>query len=77
MECSKGTYIRTLCEDIAQKLGTIGYMKDLQRTKFNEFDLTKSTSLNELEKSNILEKIISVEKIFLGNEKIEIDNTKQ
>ncbi|MCL2384146.1 MAG: tRNA pseudouridine(55) synthase TruB [Oscillospiraceae bacterium] len=29
--CSKGTYIRVLCEDIAEKLGTVGYMKELQR----------------------------------------------
>ena len=30
--CSKGTYIRVLCEDIAKKLGTVGYMKELRRT---------------------------------------------
>ena len=29
VSCSKGTYIRTLCENIAEKLGTIGYMKEL------------------------------------------------
>ena len=29
--CSKGTYIRTLCEDIAKKLNTIGYMQNLLR----------------------------------------------
>lgn len=33
VECSKGTYIRTLCEDIAKKIGTVGFMKDLQRVK--------------------------------------------
>lgn len=31
--CSKGTYIRSLCEDIAQKLNTIGTMSALERTK--------------------------------------------
>ena len=31
VKCSKGTYIRSLCEDIATKLGTIGYMKELKR----------------------------------------------
>ena len=30
VECSKGTYIRSLCEDIAEKLGSIGYMKELK-----------------------------------------------
>ena len=34
--CSKGTYIRSLCEDIAKKLGTVGYMKELNRTKVEE-----------------------------------------
>ncbi len=31
VSCSKGTYIRSLCEDIAEKLGTYGYMKELNR----------------------------------------------
>ena len=39
VECSKGTYIRTLCEDIAKKIGTIGYMKELQRIKVNGFEI--------------------------------------
>ena len=33
VHCSKGTYIRTLCEQIAEKLGTVGYMKELNRTQ--------------------------------------------
>lgn len=33
VECSKGTYIRSLCEDIAEKLGTVGHMKELEREK--------------------------------------------
>ena len=39
VECSKGTYIRSLCEDIAEKLGTIGYMKELRRTRVGEFSI--------------------------------------
>ena len=37
VSCSKGTYIRSLCEDIAIKLGTVGFMKDLKRTKVRKF----------------------------------------
>lgn len=37
VSCSKGTYIRVLCEDIAEKLGTVGYMKFLQRTEVQKF----------------------------------------
>lgn len=33
VHCSKGTYIRTLCKDIAEALGTIGYMNNLRRLK--------------------------------------------
>lgn len=33
VEVSKGTYIRTLCKDIAESLGTIGYMNNLRRIK--------------------------------------------
>lgn len=76
VECSKGTYIRTLCEDIAKKLGTIGYMKELKRTKVNEFSIENSISLEELDCINIKEKIISIEQIFIGNMKIDLNNRK-
>ena len=33
VHCSKGTYIRSLCEDIAEKLNTVGFMKELTRIK--------------------------------------------
>lgn len=39
VECSKGTYIRTLCEDIAESMHTCGYMKSLRRTRVGEFSL--------------------------------------
>ena len=41
VSCSKGTYIRSLCEDIAEKLNTVGYMKELNRTKVGEFAIRK------------------------------------
>lgn len=56
VQCSKGTYIRSLCEDIAKKLGTIGYMKELNRTKVGKFFIENSITLEELENnSEILE----------------------
>lgn len=76
VRCSKGTYIRVLCEDIAEKLGTIGYMKELQRTSVNEFNIQNSISLDELENVNIEEKIVSIEKIFEDKPKIELNNRK-
>ena len=56
VECSKGTYIRTLCEDVANKLGTLGYMEGLQRTKVNNFDIKDAISLEYLDKVTIKEK---------------------
>ena len=52
VECSKGTYIRTLCEDISQKLGTVGYMEELQRTKVNTFKIEDSILLDDITLEN-------------------------
>ena len=71
VECSKGTYIRSLCEDIATRLGTIGYMKELNRTKVGSFGIKNSITLEELENcENINSKIITMEELFKSNEKI-------
>jgi len=48
--CSKGTYVRTLCEDIAKELGTVGTMSALTRTRAGEFTLEQSIELDELVK---------------------------
>lgn len=48
VECSKGTYIRTLGEDIAVALGTVGTMKKLVRTKVGGFALADSHTLDEI-----------------------------
>lgn len=75
VECSKGTYIRTLCEDIAGRLGTIGYMKELNRIQVGEFNINNSIKVEELKsnKDNIeyLNKhIISIEQVLENKEKI-------
>ena len=55
VECSKGTYIRVLAEDIAEKLGTVGTLKNLQRTVVGDFKIENSIKLEELEKLNLNE----------------------
>ena len=77
VECSKGTYIRTLCEDIAERLGTIGFMKELNRIQVGEFNIEQSVKINELkENKNNMEylrnHIISIEKLFEGKEIIKL-----
>ena len=78
VKCSKGTYIRTLCEDIAQKLGTVGYMKNLIRIKVGEFNIEDSTSIEELKENPkiIEEKIIPIETIFKDKNKIILNEGK-
>ena len=46
---SKGTYIRVLGKDIAEKLGTVGYLISLKRTKVGTFSISESISLNKFE----------------------------
>ena len=49
MECSKGTYVRSVGRDLAVKLGTVGYISMLRRTKVGSFDLSSTISLVKLE----------------------------
>lgn len=79
VHCSKGTYIRSLCEDIAQKLGTIGYMKELTRAKVGNFTINEAVKIEEIENNKeqiIKEKLISIEKFFESKESIKL-NKKQ
>ncbi len=51
--CGKGTYIRSLCEDIATKFGTVGYMKSLKRIQVGDFKIEDSITIEEL--NNIIQ----------------------
>lgn len=48
VSCSKGTYIRTLCHDIGQKLGCGACMEELTRTKVSRFELADSLTLAQV-----------------------------
>ena len=75
--CSKGTYIRSLCTDIAASLGTIGYMSGLERLKVGEFSLKNSIVVDDSTDKDAIEKhIITVEELFKDKEKIELDSKK-
>ena len=50
VSCSKGTYIRTLCENIAESLNTVGYMKELHRTKVGEFEIRRYNNIRRTKK---------------------------
>ena len=77
VNCSKGTYIRTLCEDLAEKLNTVGYMKNLRRIQVGEFNIENSISLEQLENKEIFQKnFITIEKYFEENPKIKLNEYK-
>lgn len=54
IKCSAGTYIRSLARDIAQKLGTYGYMGALIRLRSGNFDIRDSVTLDKLTEQSII-----------------------
>lgn len=81
VHCSKGTYIRSLCETIAQKLNTVGYMKQLNRIKVGTFNINQAISIEDLinQKDNEQfweENVISIEKFFENKSCIKLNEKK-
>ena len=77
VHCSKGTYIRTLCEDIAKQLGTVGFMKELQRTRVGEFSIQNSLKMEDMNNDEkVKENFISIKKFLQDKEKIELNSEK-
>ena len=68
VECSKGTYIRTLCHDIGSRLGCGGCMEKLVRTQTGRFCLEDSLLLSEVERlaadGRLDERIVPVDEVF-------------
>ena len=68
VRCSKGTYIRTLCHDIGQKLGCGGVMAALTRSRSGKFTLEKAFKLSEIQvyadEGRLEELVTPVEKMF-------------
>jgi tRNA pseudouridine55 synthase len=48
VRCSKGTYIRTLCDDVGRKLGTGAHLSALERTAVGEYNINDALTLDEL-----------------------------
>lgn len=70
VQCSKGTYIRTLCHDIGQKLGCGGAMEKLIRTRVSGFSIDDALTLEQIavlaENQQIEQHIISIEDMLPG-----------
>ncbi|MFA6384060.1 MAG: tRNA pseudouridine(55) synthase TruB [Candidatus Omnitrophota bacterium] len=53
MRCSKGTYVRTLAEDVARDLGSAGHIAKLERQSIGPFTIQQSVALDEVDESRI------------------------
>ncbi len=60
--CSKGTYIRSLCRDIAAKLDTYGYINYLLRTKSSSFNIENGYSIEDIKKLELSKVIVPIDK---------------
>lgn len=59
--CSKGTYIRSLCYDIGEKLEVFATMTELNRAKTSIFDIEDSIDINELTQDNVNDYLLTIE----------------
>ncbi len=73
VHCSRGTYVRTLCEDIAKELGTIATMTELVRLQTAVFDLEHAYELKEINSENMTNILLPVDFLFLNLTKIQVD----
>lgn len=77
VSCSKGTYIRTLCHDIGERLGCGGVMEHLERTRSGGFTADQAFTLGQIEAARdggtLRELILPVDSFFAGLKKITIE----
>ncbi|MCR5602090.1 MAG: tRNA pseudouridine(55) synthase TruB [Lachnospiraceae bacterium] len=77
--CSKGTYIRTLCNDIGESLGCGGTMESLIRTRSGDFRIEDASKLDTVrewaDEGKLQDHILSVEEIFGGCSSIRMNAT--
>lgn len=81
VSCSKGTYIRVLCENIAEKLETVGYMSSLKRILVDKFSIEDSIDFDTLEanknnKEFLNNNIFTMEEIFNDLPKLKLNSRK-
>ncbi len=69
IRCSKGTYVRTICSDIGDRLGSFGVMTTLRRTQAADFRLADAVTLDEAKELSaqgiLAQKVMPTESLFL------------
>jgi len=71
--CSSGTYIRSICRDIAHKLGTFATMIYLQRTQSGRFDIQKAIKIEDINLESVDNILVSVEEVFNKIPEFQVD----
>ena len=72
--CSKGTYVRSLCYDIGEKLGVYATMTELNRAETSVFKQEDSINIKNLTSENYSEHLISIEEALNHYERININH---
>ena len=78
VNCSKGTYIRTLCQDIGEKAGCGGAMESLLRTRVDRFEVKDALTLDQIEQGRDEQKLddilYPVDEVFLHLPEVTVKN---
>ena len=72
--CSTGTYVRSLCEDIGERLGELASMSYLKRTKIDNFNLSEADSLENICKG--LGKLRSIEEVLKDYPRYDVSDSQ-
>lgn len=73
IECSKGTYIRSLANDLGEALGCGAYLKKLVRTHYGIFDIENSITLEQLDENNWQSHLHPIDSVLQDMDKITVD----
>ncbi len=81
IECSKGTYIRTLCHDIGRRLGCGGVMASLRRTRAGAFGIDDAHALSEVieksESGDLGGILLPVDSLFSASPAVTVDPARE
>jgi len=74
VHCSKGTYIRSLCRDIGDKLGCGATLKELKRNDVHGFNISDSLKLSEIEQlvkeNSLSDKVLPIDSLLMNYKKV-------
>ena len=71
LHCSSGTYVRSVCRDLGQRLNTCAYMGAIIRTRSGNFDISKAETIDECNENSI----ISIDNVLKDLEHININDS--